>query len=147
MLSLDANILFYAADKAAGPRHLLAQQLLRDAAGPNAALTEQVLFEFFHAATRKGKVPVSDAAIIVRELLKNFSLLLPHRAAVEDAVGLLSRHQLSIWDARLLAVCDAHGCDHLFSEDMQDGARYGNVRVVNPFNPANAGIVTQALSP
>lgn len=146
MRSFDANILFYAADKTAGVRHPAAQQLLRNAAGPSSALTEQSLFEFFHSSTRKGKIPIAEATVIIQDLLANFILLFPHRTVVEDAVVLFSRHKLSIWDARLLAVCGAHGCDYLFSEDMQDGAQYGGVTVVDPFKMANAAIVKRALS-
>ena len=65
---------------------------------------------------------------------------------VEDALALQARHLLSIWDARLLAVCNAHGCDHLLSEDLRDRAQYGAVTVVNPFNPSNAGLIGQLLS-
>ncbi len=56
------------------------------------------------------------------------------------------RYQLSIWDARLLAACAAHGCTHLLSEDLQDTMRYGSVTIVNPFNPANAVVVESLLS-
>jgi predicted nucleic acid-binding protein len=51
-----------------------------------------------------------------------------------------------VFDARLLAVCNAHGCTHLLSEDLQDGARYGGVTVVDPFHPANAAAVESLFS-
>ncbi|HEY4941788.1 MAG TPA: PIN domain-containing protein [Rhizomicrobium sp.] len=147
MLSLDANILFYAADNTAGARHRTAKQIVDDATVVGAALSEQVLFEFFHASTRKNKITATDAGAVVRTLLQNFILILPHNTVVEDAFALISQHQLSIWDARLLAVCDAHGCSHLLSEDMQDGARYGGVTVLNPFRASNAALIWRALSP
>jgi hypothetical protein len=28
---------------------------------------------------------------------------------------------------------------------MQDGGQYGGVRVINPFNPSNAGTIAQLL--
>ena len=43
-----------------------------------------------------------------------------------------------IWDAVIISVCDAHGVSTLFTEDMQDGQRIGGLKIVNPFNPANA---------
>lgn len=146
MLSLDANILFYAADNTAGARHHTAKQVVDDATVTGAALSEQVLFEFSHASTRKNKITVADAGAVVRTLLQNFDLILPHDTVVEDTFALMSQHHLSIWDARLLAVCDAHGCSHLLSEDMQDGALYGGVTVVNPFNPANAAMLAIMLT-
>jgi predicted nucleic acid-binding protein len=145
MISLDANILFYAVDNTAGARHLAAKQIVDDATVVGAALSEQVLFEFFHASTRKSKIAATDASAVVRTLLENFVLVLPHNTVVEDTFALLSQYQLSIWDARLLAVCDAHGCSHLLSEDMQDGGQYGSVTVINPFNLANAATVAKLL--
>jgi predicted nucleic acid-binding protein len=147
MISLDANILFYAADYTAGPRHHAAKQIVNDAMAISAALSEQVLFEFFHASTRKHKITAVDAGAVVRTLLQNFALVLPHDSVVEDAFALMAQYNLSIWDACLLAVCDAHGCSHLLSEDMQDGAVYGGVTVINPFNPANAAMLGLLLNP
>jgi len=146
VISLDANILIYSADMDAGSRYVTAKEIMVAANRGNTALTEQSLFEFFHASTRKGKMSTSDAASVVRELTQNFSLLLPYPTVINDTFALIARHNLSIWDARMLAVCAAYGCDHLLSEDMQDGAQYGGVTVVNPFNAANAPLIGQLLS-
>lgn len=145
MFSLDANILFYAADKAAGPRHAVARQIVQDAAGPRAAIGEQALFEFYHSTARKGRIPASEAAIIIGDLARNFTLMLAHQTIVEDALELVSQYRLSIWDARLLAVCAAHKCHTLLSEDMQDRGIYNGVRVINPFVSMNAGTVRELL--
>ncbi len=146
MLSLDANVLFYAADRTAGIRHAIAKQVVDNAAAANSGLTEQSLFEFFHAATRKAKMSIADAAEVVRQLAADFDLMFPPRTIISDAIALQARYSLNIWDARLLAVCAAHSCDYLLSEDMQDGAQYGGVKVVNPFKPANAHLLQQALT-
>jgi predicted nucleic acid-binding protein len=146
MLSLDTNVLVYAVDKAAGTRHVHARQIVDRAAPSGAVLTEQSLFEFFHVATRKGKMSASDAETVVRKFARDFALMLPHPSIVADVLALQSRHRLGIWDARLLAVCAAHGCTHLLTEDLQDGAAYGTVTVVNPFNAANARLIGQLLS-
>ena len=145
MFSLDANVIFYAADRTAGPRHAAARQILRDAVGGSAAIGEQALFEFYHSTTRRGRIPASEAAIIIGDLARNFTLMLPHQTIVEDALQLVSTHRLSIWDARMLAVCAAHKCHTLLSEDMRDGGIYNGVRVVNPFVSKNARIVRELL--
>jgi predicted nucleic acid-binding protein len=146
MLSLDTNILVYAADATAGLKHAAAKMVLDKAAPAGAALTEQSLFEFFHACTRKGKLTASEAQLVVGQLLQDFTMMLPHGTIVNDALAVQLRYHLNIWDARLVAVCSAHGCDHLLSEDLQDGAQYGGVRIVNPFNPPNAGLIGRLLS-
>ena len=59
----------------------------------------------------------------------------------------MSSHRLQLWDARMLVVCAANGCDVLLSEDMTDGAQYRPVLVLNPSNAANAGKLTNLLQP
>jgi len=147
VFSLDTNILVYAADKNAGARHTKARDLVDAASGANAALTEQSIMEFVNAVTRKVKLPLSDALPYVREFRTNFRLLLPTQTIVEDALTLLSRYRISIFDARIIAICAAHGCGHLLSEDLQDGMRYGRVTVVNPFVAANTDLVVGLLTP
>jgi predicted nucleic acid-binding protein len=147
MVSFDTNILVYAADRTAGNRHLACARLLTAAASTESALNEQSLFEFIYASTRKRKQPLRDATLMVRAWLKNFALLVTPTTIVEDSLALMSAYQLQIWDARMLSVCAANGCDVLLSEDMTDGALYGRVRVLNPFNPANTSILTGLLHP
>ena len=145
MISLDTNILVYAADRSAGDHHLAAREIVRAASESGAALTEQSLLEFFNASTRKARLSARDAVTVVRKLLGTFSLLVPPVTIVDDVLSLLSRHKLEVWDARILAVCSAHGCEYLLSEDMQDGAIYGGVTVLNPFKPGNQPLLERLL--
>jgi predicted nucleic acid-binding protein len=55
------------------------------------------------------------------------SLLVLH--AVETA----DRHQLSMWDAMIVAASAQSSCSTLLSDDLAPGAKYGGVEVVNPF--------------
>jgi predicted nucleic acid-binding protein len=145
LISLDTNILVYAADSSAGDHHLAAREIVRAASDAGAALTEQSLLEFLNASTRKAKLSARDAVTVVRKLLDTFSLLVPQRTIVEDVLALMDRHKVGIWDARILAVCAAHGCEYLLSEDMQDGASYGGVTVLNPFRSGNHPILERLL--
>jgi predicted nucleic acid-binding protein len=43
--------------------------------------------------------------------------------------------QLSFWDASILHAVRLSGAKVLYSEDFQNGAVLGGVRVVNPFIP------------
>ncbi|HWA89626.1 MAG TPA: PIN domain-containing protein [Rhizomicrobium sp.] len=146
MISIDANVLIYAVDIDAGERHVRAKEIMDTANHKNAVLTEQAIFEFFHASTRKGKTSIGEATGIAYDLAANFRVLPPQPTIIEDALALQARYRLSIWDARLLAVCNAHGCTHLLSEDLQDGARYSGVSIVNPFNPDNDAAIESLLS-
>lgn len=148
MITLDTNVLVYATDKkTAGRRHLIARDIVDAASGAKIAVAEQVLIEFINVALRKTKLPLQDVNPYVRAFLGDFLLLLPSRTAVGDVMELLRRYRLSVWDAHLVAVCFAHGCDVLLSEDLQDGARYNGLTVLNPFDSGNARKLDKLLRP
>ena len=147
MLSVDTNILVYAVDLDATENHHVAKQLLTDlAATGNAALSEQVLFEFLNVSLGKRRRPLDQVAESIAKWIAVLPVIRSNDDVLTDTLALLVRYRLSTWDARLIATCATHDCDVLFSEDMQDGANYNGVMVVNPFNDANAGLVSKALS-
>ena len=146
MLSFDTNVLVYASDPTAGARHAAAVKLLEASAlGGKAALTEQSLIEFIHVATRKRKLPIEFAARRVASWTKNFPVMTATETIIEDTVALLGSYPLSVWDAHMIALCGANHCKALISEDLSDGAIYGTVRVISPFNPRNARAIQELL--
>jgi predicted nucleic acid-binding protein len=82
----------------------------------------------------------------VDSLLELFDLLLAKNDIVRRTLKLLARHRLSVWDARMVALCGTHDCTVLFSEDMQDRGLYDGVRVINPFRSSNREIVNEVLA-
>lgn len=46
---------------------------------------------------------------------------------------LTEAHQLSFYDALIVAAAIEAGCDTLFSEDLQHGRAIGGLSIVNPF--------------
>jgi predicted nucleic acid-binding protein len=146
-LSLDSNILVYAADNEAGERHRRAKDLLRRTGSGDCVLTLQSLGEFFHVATRKGKVAPSDAVSVVQSLRATFPIAAADAAVLEVALSAVLRHGLSFWDAMLWATVQQAGCRVLLSEDFQDGRKLGRVTFVNPFEPANQALLDRALPP
>jgi predicted nucleic acid-binding protein len=145
MWSFDTNILVYAADQTAGNRHAASIKLLASAVSGQAALNEQSLVEFLHVVTRKLKQPLPDAAKLVQAWLNNFPLMTAPATILEETVSLLSSNFLSVWDAHMIAICRAHGCEGLLSEDLADGASYGGVRILNPYDLRNAGALREIL--
>ena len=49
------------------------------------------------------------------------------------ALELVHQHRLSVWDSYIVAAALAGGCRVLLSEDLQHGARFGPLQVLNPF--------------
>ncbi len=58
---VDTNILIYSIDNKAGNHHKSAATLMQKMMVSDCVLTLQSLCEFFHASTRKGNMPKSDA--------------------------------------------------------------------------------------
>ena len=144
-LSLDANILVYAADSEAGERHRAAVDLVRRASRGDCVLTLQSLGEFFHVVTRKGKVAPSNAATLIERLRATFPVQAAGVDALDAAVPAILQHQLSFWDALLWATVQQAGCRLLLSEDFQDGRKLGQVSFLNPFEPANHALLERVL--
>jgi predicted nucleic acid-binding protein len=145
--SFDTNILIYSADQGTGEKHIQARELLRRAhLQKNGSITEQSIFEFLYVASRKLPLSFAEAGAFVEDMLTLFDLLLPKKDLVNRVLALLKKHRLSVWNARILALCGANDCAVLFSEDMQDHGVYDDVRVINPFRAANAPIVEDILN-
>ncbi|MDZ7713493.1 MAG: PIN domain-containing protein [Rhodovibrio sp.] len=97
------------------------------------AIPVQVLAELYRVLRRKGGVDPDKARRNVLEW-RDISHSLPSgEADVVHALNVSARHGLQVFDALILAVAAAAGCDVLLSEDMQDGATFAGVTIVNPF--------------
>lgn len=132
---VDTNVLVYAYDADAGPKHETAKRLLTelwtDAAG---AISTQVLQEFYVTVTKKLPKPLPKRA--AREVVATYDAWAPHRPTVEDVVAasqLEERHRLAFWDALVVIAAQRCASATLLSEDFQDGQRFGSVAVSNPF--------------
>jgi len=50
-----------------------------------------------------------------------------------EALRLHGRYRLAWYDSLIVAAAIQAGCDILYNEDLQDGQKFGTVRVRNPF--------------
>ncbi len=132
---VDTNILVYAHDRGAGPKHELAKDLVRrlwtDQTG---SLSTQVVVEFYVNVRRKARNPVSlaEARSLVEDYL-HWHVVVNDGETILHALDLEARYQVSFWDALILRAAQRSGAPILYSEDLSNGQSYGRVRVVNPF--------------
>ena len=96
----------------------------------------QVAVEFL-AKLRKwqasGKLTSDDVRIRFDEFLAVWVLAIPTVRVFRLAMECHDRYSLSHWDSLLIGACREAGVTLLYSEDMQDGADYDGVKIVNPF--------------
>jgi predicted nucleic acid-binding protein len=142
---LDANILLYAIDTAAGLRHNSAGALIeRVLLGGRGILILQTMTEFYSVATREFRIPSGNALLFLDKLRAVLSV----HAADErdfDRATRGDRHGLSFWDAMLWATADRVGVRYLLTEDFQDGRTLGGVTFVDPFKGENARLIAEIL--
>ena len=130
---VDSNLLLYYVDPVAAEKRVRATEWLEMLwmAGLG-RLSWQVLHEFYWNAVRKMRLAPAKA----REIVEDLSRWRP----VDTSLGVVQRAwewmdtaQLSYWDALILSTAQRSGALYLLSEDFQDGRRYNDVQVLNPF--------------
>jgi len=129
----DSNILLYAASNA--PEDVTKREAARRVlALPGVGFSAQVLQEFYVNAIRKQALRLSaEEALGILVSLRAFPVLPVTEELVFAAIEVKVRHQISYWDAAIIAAAEALGARELYSEDLNDGQMYGTVRVANPF--------------
>lgn len=97
------------------------------------ALSVQVLQEFYNVTTRKLKasLPRSQAQAIV-EMHSDWCGETSTRE-IQAAFAIENAHQISFWDALIVASAQQCGATILLSEDLHHGQVIAGVEIVNPF--------------
>ena len=132
---LDTNILVYAYDRHDPRKQGIAQSLLIDGMeNESAALSVQVLGEFFNVVTRQIKQPMTtDEAKEAIELFSNLLIQEIDLAMVERAIDTHKIYRISYWDALIVSAAERAGCKRILSEDWNDGQLYHSIPISNPF--------------
>lgn len=146
IVSLDTNVLIYAADPSTGVKHENARAILAGLAEADAVLTQQVLGEFLNVGRRQAHLNQRRIRRIAVRLSGAFPVLTTPRELLFEAFDRAARFQLQFWDSVIVTVCIGHAVSCLISEDMQDGMVIDGLKVVNPFNPANAALLRELLA-
>lgn len=142
---VDTNILMYAHDKGAGPRHerakALVEELWRTRTG---VVSTQVLQELCVNLRRKIAKPVDTDT--VREIVTDYlswETVVNDGGSILKALEIEDRYQIGFWDALVIHAAEISGATVVYSEDLSDGQSYGAVTVVNPL----AGAALETIAP
>jgi predicted nucleic acid-binding protein len=131
---VDTNVLLYAIsrDPDEQPKATRASAIL---AGRDAALSVQVLQEFYVQATRASRsdaISHEQAAGLV-EAWCRFPVQAVDMQVMRAALATRMRFGISYWDAAILEAARALGCTTVLSEDLDDATDYDGVHVEDPF--------------
>lgn len=131
---VDSNVLAYAADgrpaeaaKAAKARELLVTGTYH--------LSVQVIGEFIAVATHPRKLGMSRReALLYCDMWEQDNTIHPLTTdRLELAQFWFVPGNLSWRDSLIIAAANLADCEVIYTEDLNAGQTYGNVRVVNPF--------------
>ena len=134
---VDTNLLFYAITVSSDDRHARARELAGSLWGEpgKAAISVQVLQELHVNLVRKAGLAPSASAQRVRDYLA-WRVIDNDRALLNAAFDVQVRWKLSFRDSSIVAAAQRAGARELWTEDLGNGQRYDDVRVVNPFRAA-----------
>ena len=132
---VDTNILVYAHDRSSGTKHSQAKMLIQSLwESRTGSISIQVLQEFYNVSTRKLERPLPSAE--VSQIINSLGKWHVHTPKVGDVLGAIQvqeRYNISFWDAMIVHSANRLGCAVLWSEDLNAGQIYQQVRVQNPF--------------
>lgn len=136
---VDTNVLVYVHDPRYPEKQRKATEILeRGLKEGSLRVPHQAVVEFVAVTTRvrRGERPLLEPIVALRRadaLLGAFEILYPNLSVLRTALAGAAIHRLSWYDAHLWAYAEAYGIPEILSEDFQHGARYGSVRIADPF--------------
>ena len=138
---IDTNVLVYMHDHRFPLKqrtaHDLIERLLRS---DELRVAHQSLLEFYVATTRirpalrRPLLSPDEARAQIHDMVIAFEILYPVELMIALTLLGSAVHGFSWFDAHLWSFAEYFGCELLYSEDFQHGRRYGNVRIIDPFN-------------
>jgi predicted nucleic acid-binding protein len=134
-LFFDTNVLLYAARTKLEGMEALKRPIALDLIGQHDfTISGQVLAEFYHNAVKEGpyKLPRDEADEWLDRLAVQPCVAVDSNV-VRSGAALSARYRISYWDGAIIAAAHEGDTDLLYTEDLNDGQRYGAVTAINPF--------------
>ncbi len=133
---LDTNVFVYSFDRSAPAKVRRATRLIRRAVATRKGIVSyQVAQEFFNVALRRFAQPMTvvEAEQYLATVFRPLMAVHSSQALYGQALRLSDRYRLPWYDSLILAAAIEAQCSVLYSEDLQHGQRFGDLRIENPF--------------
>jgi predicted nucleic acid-binding protein len=144
-VALDTNVLAYAEGVNDASMKEAALDLLQKLPQDAIVLPVQTLGELFNVLVRKAGRSPANARTAILSWRDAFPLIDTSAGAMLAATDLATDHQLSIWDAVILAAAAEGRCRLLLSENLQEGFTWSGVTVTNPFLASRHALLESLL--
>jgi predicted nucleic acid-binding protein len=130
---IDTNILVYTVDKFDKNKQKAARSILKEiVANETAAISTQVLQEFYISCTKKLNMKPLKAKEYIHNYIENFEVIQNGPAIIERGIDISILSQISFWDALLIAAAESSNSTELMTEDLNDGQIINGVKIKNP---------------
>jgi predicted nucleic acid-binding protein len=133
VITADTNVLIYLWDSYTADKLAVAQLVARTLIERSGPLSLQVIGETQNVLSRKLRQPAWQAAQNARYLLSAFPVFRASDDNASESLTLMAAGRMSYWDGMLVTAARDAGCRVMLSEDMRDGARFGDLEILNPF--------------
>lgn len=134
---LDTNIFVYDVDAGAPDlKQTIARELIdASLSSSKGVISYQVVQEFVNVALRKLKrsPEKEDFRDYVALLMFRHTVVPSSTGLVMAALDCVDRYRISWYDALIVSAAVEADCSVLYTEDLQDGMKFGRLKVVNPF--------------
>jgi predicted nucleic acid-binding protein len=133
---IDTNILVYSFDRTSPEKRAKSLSIIKNAISDGiGVISFQVVQEFLNVATRKFEKPMlpSDAREFLDTVLIPLCEIFPSHQFYRSALEIQERTSYSLYDSMILQAALGARCRVLYSEDMQDGFKFFDLTVKNPF--------------
>ena len=133
MVFFDTNIFLYAGSKRPDDRDkkVVASDLILSS---SFVISTQVIQEYVSNVLTKQSLGLDESNITDFLIsLEEENVISVSLDLIVSGIALRHRYQLSHWDSTIVAAAIESGCSTLYSEDLNNGQKFGDVTVVNPF--------------
>ena len=133
MVFIDTNVWVYALSSQDHAKKKAAIELITTSyCDDMICVSSQVLKEFANFAFKKTR---KTAAEINAALLKigSYSFVADTRELIAEGVTGKEKWQVGFYDALMIAAANKAGCHTIYTEDLNDGQKFGCAVVANPF--------------
>ncbi len=143
--AIDSNILVYALVRDDPQKHETASEIMVRAMVLDSVLAAQSVAEFLNVIRRKEPRLFDEARAQALRWQKTFELLDTTAQNIIDGADFAARYKLQLWDSVIWQVARTAHAVVFLTEDLQDGLAIDGMKVLNPFDAANAAELQNLL--
>ncbi|MBR4653531.1 MAG: PIN domain-containing protein [Kiritimatiellae bacterium] len=134
MVFIDTNIWVYALSSQDHAKKKVAVELIAKTYRDDMiCVSSQVLKEFANFAFRKTRKFAAEINAMLSRI-GSYTFVADTKELVADGVTGRETWQVGFYDALIIAAANKAGCTTIFTEDLNNGQKYGNVVAINPFD-------------